>query len=190
MFISVFYIKNSVKQLKQFILFWNGWCMRAVWDTGDDLKGALLVWRACHTGRLESSLVLTSILWMGASVSWWQINMGTPAWNWSPRCHICHKANQEVIGQDTGRKSVFFCEETRASIYLLMHLSVYVVVGNFWPACMLIPAAPCFLFSDLLIFIPRSFAARLDCLLLPLSSCTRAGGAFPNHPAKSFSKMK
>lgn len=108
MFISVFYIKNSVKQLKQFILFWNGWCMRAVWDTGDDLKGALLVWRACHTGRLESSLVLTSILWMGASVSWWQINMGTPAWIWSPRCHICHKANQEVIGQDTGRKSVFF----------------------------------------------------------------------------------
>lgn len=56
-----------------------------------------LLSEGCHRRRLESSLVPPSILWMGPGVPSLQINMGTPAWNWLPKCHICHKTNQKVI---------------------------------------------------------------------------------------------
>lgn len=58
--------------------------------------------QTCHGGRLESSPAPPSILWMGTEVPCLQINRGTPAWNWLPKCHICHKAKQKVIVQDTG----------------------------------------------------------------------------------------
>lgn len=85
---------------------------------------------ACHRRRLESSLVLPSILWMGTGVSCLQINRRMPAWNWLLKCHICHKANQKVITQDTGGEChfVLFWLRVKRSMRIFIHQSLHASV--------------------------------------------------------------
>lgn len=99
--------------------------MHGIWE---QCETQMMIYRvlsqACRRRRLETSPVLTSILRMGANVSWWQINRGTPAWNWLPKCHICHIANQKVISQDTGGECdfVLFWLEVKTHMQIFIHL--------------------------------------------------------------------
>lgn len=142
--------------------------------------------QTCHGGRLESSQVRPSILWMATRVPCLQINRRTPAWNWLPECHICHKANQKVIGPDSGRERMRFCFALALSekIHTDLYSSIYSCI--FW-MLILLPrslTAPCFSFSELHIFTPRSFAVQLVCVLSAseqLHSSRWWVSAFPQH---------